>query len=167
MLGGTHSDPEEPLMSTATTPVPTTADDSSLLWKGAAATAFAAVLFPRLNAVLHEDQKIWQLDNEAAVLIPVIVAVTAILFAVVGWPSWRAPRNRPAVVSVVCGVLAILGIVAFWVCAPIILGGLASTLGAEGLRRAPLQQRRGLALTGVGLGTLGVLVGAGVWLVNL
>ncbi|ABL79482.1 MULTISPECIES: hypothetical protein [unclassified Nocardioides] len=143
------------------------AGDTSTVWKGAGLTAFAAVLFPRLNAVLHEDQKIWQLDREAAILIPLIVLFVVVLFATVGRLAWRAPRNRPATVSVVCGVLAVLGIVAFWISAPIIFGGLALTLGTEGLRRTPDQHRRGLALTGTALGIVGVLVGAAIWIANI
>ncbi len=152
---------------TTTAPATTTpAQRTPLIWKGAGLTAFAAVLFPRLNAVLHENQKIWQLDREAAILIPVIVLATLGLFATVGRLAWRAPRNRPAMASVVAGVLAILGIVAFWISAPIIFGGLALTLGTEGLRRTPDQHRRGLALTGTVLGALGVLIGAALWIAN-
>ena len=137
------------------------------LWTGAGVTAFAAVLFPRLNAVMHQDQQMWELDREAVVLIPVIVLATVALFALVGVPAWRAPANRPALVSVVCGVLALVGIVGFWVSAPIILGGLALTLGVEGLRRAGEHGRRGLALTGTALGTLGALAGAAIWIANV
>jgi hypothetical protein len=141
--------------------------DTSTVWKGAGLTAFAAVLFPRLNAVLHEDQKIWQLDREAAILIPLIVLVVLVLFATVGRLAWRAPRNRPATASLICGVLAVLGIVAYWISAPIIFGGLAFMLGTEGLRRAPDQQRRVLALAGTTLGALGVLAGAALWIANV
>ena len=137
------------------------------LWTGAGVTAFAAVLCPRLNAVMHQDQQIWELDREAAVLIPVIVLLTLCLFGLVGLWAWNAPRNRPAVASVVCGVLAIVGIVGFWLSAPIILGGLALTLGVEGLRRAGVQGRRGLAITGTALGTVGALAGAAIWIANV
>src|SRR5262245_11346089 len=64
------------------------------LWKGAALTAAAAVLFPRVNAVIYDDQKIWQLDPEAAVLIPVVVIVTLAVFAVVGRVALRGTDNR-------------------------------------------------------------------------
>ena len=156
-------------MTISTAPQTTTsrANATRPLWAGAGATALAAVLFPRVNAVMHQDQQIWQLDREAAVLIPVIVLTTLGLFALVGVWAWNAPRNRPAVASVVCGVLAVVGIVGFWVSAPIILGGLALTLGVEGLRRAGTQGRRGLALTGSALGTLGALAGAAIWIANV
>lgn len=146
---------------------PTQRDPATHLWAGAGLTAFAAVLLPRLNAVLHQDQRIWQLDQEATVLVPVIVLMTVALFAFVGRWAWQGPDNRPARVSVICGVVALVGIVAFWLSAPIIFGGLAFTLGVEGLRRAGDQQHRGLAVAGTVLGTLGVLVGAAVWIANV
>lgn len=153
---------------TTTTPTTTAqTQGTALLWKGAALTAFAAVLFPRLNAVLHQNQKIWQLDHEAAILIPLVVLTALAIFATVGRLAWPAPRNRPAVLSILAGVLAVVGIVAYWISAPIILGGLALTLGTEGLRRAPDQQRRRLALTGTLLGALAVLIGAALWIANV
>ena len=146
---------------------PTRADPATHLWAGAGLTAFAAVLLPRLNAVLHQDQRIWQLDQEATVLVPVIVLMTVALFAFVGRWAWQGPDNRPARVSLICGVVALVGILAFWLSAPIIFGGLALTLGVEGLRRAGDQQHRGMAVAGTVLGTLGVLAGAAVWIANV
>jgi hypothetical protein len=156
-------------MTTTTTSQtrPTRAAATTHLWTGAGLTAFAAVLLPRLNAVLHQDQTIWQLDQEAMVLVPVIVLTTVALFAFVGRFALRGPDNRPARVSVICGVVALLGIVAFWLSAPIIFGGLALTLGVEGLRRSGDQQHRGLAVAGTVLGALGVLAGAAVWIANV
>jgi len=146
---------------------PTRADAATHLWTGAGLTAFAAVLFPRLNAVLHQDQKIWQLDQEAAVLVPAIVLLTVGLFASVGRWAWQGPDNRPARVGVVCGILALVGIIGFWLSAPIIFGGLALTLGVEGLRRAGDQQHRGAAVAATVLGVLGMLAGAAVWIANV
>jgi len=137
------------------------------LWRGAVLTALAAVLFPRLNAVLHENQAFWQLDTEAAVGIPLIVAATLTLFALLGRWAWRRDntRNRPATAGLACGILALVGAVAFFVSAPIVLGGLALTLGLEGTRRAPDEGRRRHALAASVLGTVAVLVGAAIWLV--
>ena len=140
--------------------------EKALLWRGAALTAVAAVLFPRLNAVLHEHQAFWQLDTEAAVLIPIVVAVTVLVFAVLGSWAWRgegAP-NRPARIGLVTGIVALVGVVAFFVSAPILLGGLALTLGLEGSKRAGVEGERRRAHAAIVLGALAVLVGAAIWL---
>lgn len=139
------------------------------LWVGAALTATTAVLFPRLNAVLHDGQALWELDGEAAAFIPIIVGVTLLAFATLGRWSWRSDTgtNRAARTGLVCGVVGLVGIVAFWVSAPIIFGGLGLTLGLEAVRRAALAGRRGEALAASVLGTAAVLVGATVWIVGL
>ena len=143
------------------------ARSKATLWRGAAVTAVAAVLFPRLNAVLHEGQAFWQVDTEAAVLIPIIVALTLALFAAVGSWAWRGERNRPATVALACGVLAIAGVVAFFVSAPIVFGGLAVTLGAEGRRRSVSEGKATRALGALVLGTVAVIGGAAIWLVGI
>lgn len=136
---------------------------------GALVTAAAAVLFPRLNAVLHDGQALWEVDAEAAVFIPIIIGITLVLFATLGRRSWRgdSTRNRAARTGLVCGVLGILGIVAFWISAPIILGGLALTLGLEAVRRAPVAGRRGEAVAATALGGIAVLIGAATWTVGM
>ena len=137
------------------------------LWKGAGVTAFAALLFPRINAVIYDNEKIWHLDSEAAMLAPLVVVLSLALFAAVGPVAWRGGDNRPAVVSLVTGALSIVGIVAFWISAPIMFGGLAVTLGIEGVQRAPESQRRRLAVAGIVLGVVGALAGAGLWLAGI
>ncbi|HEX6148529.1 hypothetical protein [Nocardioides sp.] len=136
--------------------------DTGLLWRAAAVTAVAAVLLPRLNAVLHQNQSIWELDPEAAVLAPLVVVVSLAVFALLGRRLWRA--RSIAAASLAVGVAAVLGLVFFWISAGIVLGGLAVTLGAEGLRRPG--QRRGLAWTGVLLGGFAATLNAAVWLIN-
>jgi hypothetical protein len=137
------------------------------LRQGAVLTAVAAVLFPRLNAVLHEGQAFWQLDREAAVLIPVIIAATLALFATVGrWAMGSTGRNRTADIALATGVVSVLGIVAFWVSAPIVFGGLASTLGLGGLRRATEEGKATRALAATVLGLFGMAAGAVIWLVG-
>ena len=140
--------------------------ERATLWRGAALTAVAAILFPRLNAVLHEGQAIYQLDTEAAIGIPAILAATAILFATLGRWAWRADGgvNRPAKVGAVCGVLGVVSVIVFFVSAPIVLGGFAVTLGLEGARRAAVAGRRRHAVAAVALGSLALLVGAVIWL---
>ena len=90
-----------------------------------------------------------------------------IVFAAVGYPAWGGERNRPALVGLVCGILAILGVVAFWLSVPIIFGGLAVTLGVEGMRRAPYLHRGRLASAAVVLGSLSVVAGGALWLAGV
>lgn len=136
------------------------------LWKGAGLTAAAAILFPRLNAVMYEHERIWQFDGEDRVLAPLVVVVSLALFAVVGSIAWRGTRNRPALVGLVIAILAVLGVVAYWISAPIILGGLAVTLGMEGRRRAGRGRAR-MATVAIALGGLATAAGAILWLANV
>ena len=137
-----------------------------VLWIGAVATAIAAVLFPRLQAVIHEDVAIWELDSEAQVLDPLIVVLTLALFGLLGSWAWRSKSgtSRPAKVALVSGVLGLVGVVAFFLSVPIILGGLAVTLGVEGTRRAAQEGRGRYALVGTILGAVAFVVGAAIWL---
>jgi hypothetical protein len=144
--------------ATTTTARPVGVQSATTLWQGAVLTAIAAVLFPRLNAVVHDGQAFWQLDTEAAILIPVIVVVTLALFASVGRWAWS---HRTADVAVGSAIVSVLGVVAFWVSAPIVFGGLAVTLGWEARRRGA---KRALAATVVG--AIAVLAGAVIWLVG-
>jgi len=54
--------------------------EKTTIGRGAVLTAAAAVLFPRVHAVIYQHQAIWQLDREAAILIPAIVVGTLLLF---------------------------------------------------------------------------------------
>jgi hypothetical protein len=67
----------------------------------------------------------------------------------------------------VAGILCIPAIAMFWLSLPIVVGGLALTLGVEGLERAEMEGQRGRALAAVVLGSLGVLAGAGLWLAGV
>jgi hypothetical protein len=136
-------------------------------WRAAAVTAFAAVLFGRLNAALYDNERIYQLDREAAVLIPIVVAVALALFAVVSSRALRASAktNSPARAALVCGILAPLSLVIFWLSLPIILGGLALTLGSEGLKRSQAEGGRRRALAAMALGALAAAANAVFWLV--
>ena len=153
--------------TTTTTDHPTEVRDATPLWRGAGVTAVAAILFPRLNAVMYDHQKIWELDREAAVLIPIAIVVCLALFATVGLWAWRGRDNRPAVVGLVVGALGLVGILAFFISAPIMLGGLATTLGLEGIHRAQHDGRLVAARVATGLGVLAILVGAVIWLVGV
>jgi hypothetical protein len=62
--------------------------------------------------------------------------------------------------SLVCGIV---GILAYWVSVPTMLGGLAATLGYEGWRRGDQVKGRGRAVAGLVLGTLATVAGAAFW----
>lgn len=136
------------------------------LWVGAAITAVAAGLFPRLNAVINEDVLIWHLDPEARILLPLVVALPLLLFALLGRWAWRESDgvNRPAKVGLVCGVVGVVGFLAFFLSLPITFGGLSLTLGFEGKRRASVQGRARYANAAIVLGALAAVGGASVWL---
>ena len=142
-----------------TTLEPTRTESTAHLWTGAAVTAFAALLFPRVNAVIYDHERIWHLDSEAQLMAPAVVVVTLVLFAAIGLPLWRS--RRMATASVVVGAVAVLGVVAFWISLPIALGGIAVTLGAESVHRG---EPTVAARIGIGLGALAVLAGAAFWL---
>jgi hypothetical protein len=138
------------------------------LWAGAAVTALAAVFFPQLEAVKNEDQPLWELwphDREGMILVPLVIVVTLALFALLGGWAWRAgsTSNRPARVGLVCGILGPVGVLAFFLSAPIILGGLAVTLGVEGRRRAGAEGKGTQALAAIVLGAIAFVIGAGIW----
>ena len=51
----------------------------------------------------------------------------------------------------------------FFLSAPIVLGGLGTTLGIEGLRRAKTEGRGALAIAAIAVGSVSVAVGASFW----
>ena len=139
----------------------------TILWGAAAATALAAAFFPHLEAVKNKDQPLWEFwphDREGLFLVPLIIVLTLALFALLGGWAWSATTgNRPAKVGLVCGILGLAGVTAFFLSAPIIFGGLAVTLGLEGRRRAATEGRGTQALAAIVLGAVSFVVGAGIW----
>lgn len=144
----------------------------ALLWWGAGATSAAALFFPKIEGIRNHGRPAWQLlvfyvplDVEGLILIPIVVASTFALFWLLGGWAWRdaGGRNRPARVGWACGVLGVVGVVAFWLSAPIVLGGLAVTLGLHGRRLAPAEGRRGEAVAAIIVGACAVSVGAAMW----
>lgn len=150
-------------MSTIATTTTTTTRSTTRLWQGAFATGVVAGLAPRVNAVIYDHEHIWHLDPEARVLFPIVVALPFLLAATVGLWAWRGPRNRPAMVGLVLSIIAVLGVVAFFVSAPIVLGGVAATLGVEGRRRAAEGRGRMATVASV-VGILACLGGTALWL---
>ena len=116
----------------------------------------------------NEDVAIWDLDSEARILAPVLIVVTFALFGLLGRWAWRdtSGANRPAKVAAVAAPLGLAGVLAFFLSAPIILGGLAVTLGLEGRRRAAAEGKRTHAVIGVVVGAIAVVIGAAIWLLS-
>ena len=145
---------------------------ATLLWAGAIVTAAAAIFFPRIQGIRDQDESWWRLlwfvvpqDREGVVLVPIVVLLTLALFAIVGRRAWNDTRgrNRPATVGLVCGFFGLVGVLVFFLSAPIFLGGLAVTLGIEGRRRAGAEGRGGLATAAVVVGLVSFAVGASFW----
>ena len=152
-------------MTTATSaPTTISARPTTFLWQGTLATAVLAGLAPRVNAVIYDHEHIWHLDPEARVLLPLVVVLPFVLAATVGVWAWRGRSTRAATTGLVLAVLSVLGVVAFFVSAPIVFGGVAATLGLEGRRRSGGRSRRAIAAVVVGL--LACLGGTVLWLVG-
>ena len=135
-------------------------------------TAAAAVFFPRIQGIRDQDESWWRLlwffvpqDLEGVILVPVVTGLTLVLFAVVGRWAWKdtSGRNRPASVGLVCSLLGIVGVLVFFLSAPIIFGGLGTTLGVEGRRRASTDGRGALAVAATVVGIAAFLMGASIW----
>ena len=139
---------------------------------GAAVTAWAAIFFPRIEGIRSSDDSWWTLatflvpqDTEGLVLVPLVIVLTIALFAIVGRRAWTdaSGRNRPAKAGLVCALLGLLGVLAFFVSAPIILGGLGATLGLEGWRRRSTKGRGTLAAAAIAVGAAAFVIGAAIW----
>jgi hypothetical protein len=148
---------------------------STLLWVGAAITALAAVFFPRIQGIRDRDESWWRLawffvpqDLEGVILVPVVILLTLGLFALLGRWAWKDTdgRNRPARVGFVSSLFGFVGVVAFFLSAPIILGGLGTTLGLEGRRRARTRGRGSLAAAAIVIGILSFGFGAAIWVLG-
>jgi hypothetical protein len=78
----------------------------------------------------------------------------------------RPDSGRPARVGLVCSILGLVGILAFFVSAPIILGGLGATLGYGARRRSAVAGHGRMALAAMVIGTIATGTGMGIWLVG-
>ena len=97
-------------------------------------------------------------------LVRVIAVTFALFWFVGGWALRDAhARNRPARVGLACGILGTVGVVAFWLSVPIILGGLATMLGMQRRHLGALEGRSGEAVAGIVTGTCAVVIGAVMW----
>jgi len=144
----------------------------TLLWAGAAVTASAAVFFPRVQGIRDTGDSWWRLatffvpqDREGLLLVPLVILLTVALFAFVGRWAWEdaGARNRPAKVGFVCALLGFVGVLAFFVSAPIVFGGLGVTLGVEGRRRRDTEGRGALAAGAIAVGGAAFALGAAIW----
>jgi hypothetical protein len=146
--------------------------DKKLLWIGAAVTAAAAIFFPRIQGIRDRDESWWRLltflvpqDTEGLILVPLVILLTLALFATIGRWAWNDvnARNRPAKVGFISGLVGLVGVLAFFLSAPIVLGGLAVTLGLEGRWRSETEGRAMVAAAAIAVGAVAFLVGAGIW----
>jgi hypothetical protein len=142
------------------------------LWGAATATAAASLFFPKIEGIRNHGRSPWQLlyffvplDLEGLILVPLLIALTFGLFRLVGQPALRATagHNRPARAGLVCGLLGIVAVVLFWLSLPIILGGLAITLGLQGRHLADAEGRGREASAAIISGTSAVALGAIMW----
>jgi len=145
---------------------------TALLWAGAVVTALAAIFFPRIQGIRDRGGSWWSLlwfvvpqDLEGVILVPLVILLTIGLFALIGRWAWRDPagRNRPATVGLVCSVLALFGVLVFFLSGPIVLGGLGTTLGVEGRRRARREGRATAAAAAIAIGVIAFAIGASIW----
>ena len=138
------------------------------LWWAGLLTLLAAVGFPRLNDYLSSTENGGRLDREEAIFLIVIAVVTMLLFGLLGRWAVQAPADsgRPAKVGLVCSILGLVGILLFWVSAPIILGGLGATLGYVARRRRAVAGHGRMALAALVIGTMAAVTGMGIWLVG-
>jgi hypothetical protein len=151
-------------------PLPRT---KTLLWTGAVVTAGAAVFFPRIQGIRDDGGSWWSLawffvpqDVEGLILVPLVVLLTIALFALGGRWAWRdtGAGNRPAKVALASGLLGFLGVLAFFLSAPIIFGGFGVTLGLEGRRRRQTDGRGTLATAAIVISAAAFALGAGIWI---
>jgi hypothetical protein len=128
---------------------------------GGLLTLVAALGSPRLNDYISGDRRF---EGHEVVFFVVIAVVTILLFGLLARWAVRAPleSRRPATTGLVASILGLVGILAFFLSAPIVLGGLGATLGYEGWKRVPYAGGRGLALGAVVIGGLAAAMGS--WL---
>lgn len=142
------------------------------IWAWATITAAAALFFPKIEGIRNHGHSAWgllyffiPLDLEGLIIIPPLIAITFVLFRYLGGWALRDAngRNRPARTGLVTGALGIVGIVAFWVSAPIVLGGLAIMLGLAGRRLAAVEGRGVASSIAITLGITAATAGAIMW----
>jgi hypothetical protein len=138
------------------------------LWWAGLLTLVAAAGLPRLNDYISPSENGGRLDREELIFLIVIAVVTVLLFGVLARWAVQAPPDsgRPARVGLVCSVLGLVGILAFYLSAPIILGGLGATLGYEARKRRALAGHGRMAVAALVIGGVAALIGIVVWLVG-
>jgi hypothetical protein len=152
----------------ATVPPEAARAAATRLWWAGLLTLVAATGFPRLNDYLSNTENGGRLDREEAIFLIVIAAVTMLLFGLLGRWAMQAPRDsgRLARVGLVCSILGLVGILLFWVSAPIVLGGLGATLGYEARLRSAVAGHGRMALAALVIGAMAAVTGMGIWLVG-
>ena len=105
--------------------------------------ALVAVLSTVLPPIIPDQLRI------LPILLVVLLVVSAALFFFVVPRAARS--NRPAVAGLICSILGVLLVVAFWSGLPIVLGAAGALLG-----RMERTTRRGLAIAAVYIGVAAV-----------
>jgi hypothetical protein len=105
--------------------------------------ALVAVLSTVLPPIIPDQLRV------LPILLVVLLVVSAALFFFVVPRAARS--NRPAVAGLICSILGVLLVVAFWSGLPIVLGAAGALLG-----RMERTTRRGLAIAAVYIGVVAV-----------
>jgi hypothetical protein len=105
--------------------------------------ALVAVLSAVLPPIIPDQLRV------LPILLVVLLVVSAALFFFVVPRAARS--NRPAVAGLICSILGVLLVVAFWSGLPIVLGAAGALLG-----RMERTTRRGLAIAAVYIGVAAV-----------
>jgi hypothetical protein len=105
--------------------------------------ALVAVLSTVLPPIIPDQLRV------LPILLVVLLVVSAALFFFVVPRAARS--NRPAVAGLICSILGVLLVVAFWSGLPIVLGAAGALLG-----RMERTTRRGLAIAAVYIGVAAV-----------
>jgi hypothetical protein len=152
----------------ATVPQAAARATTTRLWWAGLLTLVAAVGFPRLNDYFSSSENGGRLDREEVVGLLVVAAVTIALFGLLARWAVHAPAvsGRPAKVGLVCSILGLVGILAFFVSAPIVLGGLGATLGYEARKRAAVAGHGRMALAAMVIGGTAAVIGIVIWLLG-
>jgi hypothetical protein len=172
MSGQLAKPPHQPADAPLTQAPATAVQPHPRLWLWASATAAAALFFPKIEGIRNHGRSPWQLlyffvplDLEGLILGPLLIVITFALFWLIGgWALRNANQhNRPARVGLACGITGIAGIILFWLSIPIILGGLAITLGLQARHLQAIEGRGGEAIAALITGTAAIAVGAIMW----
>jgi hypothetical protein len=67
-------------------------------------------LWPRLRHAAAANPQ----SGDLKPIVPLVIVLTIALFALLGGWAWKGAGNRPAKVGLVCGILGLVGVLAFF-----------------------------------------------------